>query len=124
MLIAARHFHIIGQVLEDQALVKCPEGCRQFSEIIRRSDDQSVCFPDRIQYRRKAVPADAVSFELLLLASEAGDTSGVLLQAEQVIALDDGACAFRTLCGFREQGIGVPSFAGACVDDNDFISRV
>ena len=72
MLIAARRFQIIGQILKDQALIKCPEGCRQLAEIVRRSDDQSIRLSYCIQYRRKPILADTMPFEPFLLTSKAG----------------------------------------------------
>ena len=44
-LIAARSLQIVGQILEDQALIQGPERGRQLSEIVRRSDDQPILGP-------------------------------------------------------------------------------
>jgi len=112
MRIAAGRFQIIRQVLENQALIESPEGRRQFSKIIRRSDNQSIRLSYRIQNRRESILADAVPFELLPLASEAGNTSCVLLPAEKVKLLNRRPLRLSSFYCFIDQCIRIPPDAG------------
>ena len=84
VLIAAGLLYSVGQILEDQSLVECSEGSCQIPEIIGGSDDQAVRLSYCIQNRHESVPADAMPFELVFLTSEAGNTSGILLQSEKI----------------------------------------
>ena len=97
MCVAAWHLSIVGQVLENKALIKSPERRCQIRQIVRRANDQPVRLTDRIQYRLQPVPAYALSLELLLLASEARDAAGLLLESEQVESLYSCTCSLCTL---------------------------
>ena len=120
MLIAAWRFQIIGQVLEDQALIKRMEGSGQVRKVIGRADDQAVGFPDRVQYRRQAVTAYTVPFESFFFTAEAGNAAGVSLQAEKIESFSFSTGALCASYGFFDQCIGIPAFARAGIDRDDF----
>ena len=69
MLIAAGHFQVVGQILENQAFIQCAEGSGEFAEVVGRADDQAVRFTDGIENRCQPVPADAVALVLFFFAS-------------------------------------------------------
>ena len=119
MLIAAGRFQVVCQVLEDQALIQRTEGSGEFTEVVRRANDQAVRLTDGIQNGRQAVPADAVTLVLFFFASKAGNAAGILFQPEQVKPFDHSACGLCTFCRFRDQRICIPALSRTCIDNNN-----
>ena len=61
--IAARRFTVIGQVLAHQPLIECPERGCYLPEGIRRTNDQPVSLPDRVQHLCQSVTANTVPLQ-------------------------------------------------------------
>ena len=123
MFIAAVVFRVVGEVLKDQTLIQCAEGRRHFSQIVGGPDDESVGLTDGIQHRRQTVFADAVPFELFLLASEAGDAPGVFFQAKQIEPHHLCTGGFGTFRRFGKQRIRIPALSRAGIDNNDLLAH-
>ena len=96
VLITAGRFGVVCQILKDEPLVECSEGCRHLTEVIGRAYYQTVRFSDCVKHGRKSVLYYAMPFILLFLATETGSASGILLHPEEIESLHGRTFGFRT----------------------------
>lgn len=90
-VVVAEEFSFIGDVLKNQPLVKRAERRRRFAQIVWCAQNQSIRRTNFFEHRCEIVPADAMSVMFFSLASESGNTAGILPEAIQVENFD-----FRT----------------------------